>query len=106
MKRKLAAASLGITLGTGACVTARRGLDDDVAIKLAPRVTSRTDVKMLFGKPDEAIPLPGQGTCTEEWRYFGSPNDPVESLIVRFNRAGRICSWSTAPNLAATSTGG
>jgi hypothetical protein len=104
MKRKLAAASLGLTLGTGGCVSAGRGLDD-VAVKLAPRVTSRSDVKMLFGHPDMIAPITG-GPCSEEWRYFGAPNDILETLVVRFDRAGTLCSWTAAPNLTAAAAKG
>jgi hypothetical protein len=107
MKRKLAAASLGISLGTGGCATEGRGLDNDVIVKLAPPVTNRADVKALFGNPTVMGPIqPPRGACTEEWKYFGAPTAALASLVVRFDRAGKLCSWTAAPSLAARSPGG
>jgi hypothetical protein len=100
MKRKLAAAGLGISLGTGACATEGRGLDNDVAVKLAPPVTSRTDVKALFGKPAMMAPIqPALGACIEEWRYFGAPAAPMASLVVRFDRAASYVLGPPTPTL-------
>src|SRR5262245_29240272 len=103
MKRKLAAASMGIALGTGGCTG--RGLYSDVAVKLAPPATSRADVKALFGKPSVIAPMP-VGACIEEWRYFGATDEATPSLVVRFDRAGKLCSWTAAPQHAAASNDG
>jgi hypothetical protein len=87
-------------------VEAGRGLDRDIALKLAPPVTSRSDVKALFGKPSAVTPLePPNGGCTEEWKYLGAPNAATESLVVRFDRTGKLCSWSSAPSQTAVSSG-
>ena len=103
MKRQLAAASLGITLGTGGCATAGRGIDNDIRVKLAPPGTSRADAKTLFGDPAAIAPiLPARGPCIEEWRCLGPPSGPIESLVIRFDHAGKVCSWTTAESFTSS----
>jgi hypothetical protein len=89
----LVIASIAVT--AGGCVTAGRGLDDDIGVKLAPATTTKSDVKTLFGAPQVVnVVSPGQDTCVEEWSYQGKAAS--KRLTVAFTSTGKICRWDTA----------
>jgi hypothetical protein len=79
----------------GCIAMATPPLDESVRVKLAPRVTTKQDVRVLFGRPEHAESLAArdQDGCIEPWDYTESSATDTRFLTVAFRENGRICSW-------------
>jgi outer membrane protein assembly factor BamE (lipoprotein component of BamABCDE complex) len=82
VNNRLAILALFLLLLTG-CASARRGIGDNLEaqkiINIIPGQTTRSEIRMIFGKPDIAKE---HEDGTEEYTYIQGRNDSVSWLIL------------------------